>query len=203
MLKSERLKIKEWGASSFDKWFLTFFNITEADKKLSGADWCFGWIKFLLTPVMRGPTTLTYCLFLAPTVNVDSFVLSASAMTQLAKVRILEPADACWDRRREEDADDGCVGGWNVMVGVGMGSSLRHHYPGMKCAIFQNISNIMTEIHHRVVSGLAPWTLDLRADCRLDSWAWETDDVDCNAWGHCQVPGLMFLEAVKWQHGFL
>ena len=60
---------------------------------------------------MRGPTTLTYCLFLAPTVNVDSFVLSASAMTQLAKVRILEPADACWDRRREEDADDGCVGG--------------------------------------------------------------------------------------------
>mgnify|MGYP006864176570 FL=1 len=83
------------------------------------------------------------------------------------------------------------------MVGVGMGSSLRHHYPGMKCAIFQNISNIMTEIHHRVVSGLGPWTSDLRADCRLDSWAWETDDVDCNAWGHCQVPGLMFLEAVK------
>ena len=136
MLKSERLKIKERGASSFDKWFLTFFNITEADKKLSGADWCFGWIKFLLTPVMPGPTTLTYCLFLAPTVNVASFVLSASAMTQLAKVKILEPADACWAGWRKEDADDGCVGGWNVMVGVGMGSSLRHHYPGMKCAIF-------------------------------------------------------------------
>ena len=54
----------------------------------------------------------------------------------------------------------------------------------------------MTDIHHWV-SGLGPWTLDLRADCRLDSWAWETDDVDCSAWGHCQVPGLMFLEAVK------
>ena len=38
----------------------------------------------------------------------------------------------------------------------------------------------MTEIHHRVVSGLGPWTSDLRADCRLDSWAWETDDVECS-----------------------